>query len=352
MVSEIQTALTAFAIELMERGLLPETAIRAGIRRLLRQRLAELAREGTDGQQRLLKALSSGPIAVHTDTANAQHYEVPATFFEHVLGPHLKYSSGFWPEGIGGLAAAESAMLKLSCDHAAIENGMDVLELGCGWGSLTLWMAQQYPEARIVAMSNSDSQRRWIDAQAAGLGLSNIECLTADINDFDCDRAFDRIISVEMFEHARNYRLLLQQVAGWLRPKGKLFVHVFAHRDWAYRFGAESTDDWMGRYFFTGGTMPSHALLPTLAAPHLTLEGEWRLNGQHYQRTLEAWRQQHEEHRNRILPVFRAVYGTDAQRWWQRWRIFFIACSELFGYRNGEEWGVSHYRFARPSKER
>ena len=349
MVSEIQTALTAFAIELMERGLLPDIAIRAGIRRLLGQRLAELARAGADGQRQLFEALTSGPIAVHADAANAQHYELPATYFAHVLGPNLKYSSGFWPEGGGGLAAAESAMLQLSCDHAAIEDGMDVLELGCGWGSLTLWMAQQYPGARIVAMSNSDSQRRWIGAEAARKGLSNIECLTADINDFDCDRAFDRIVSVEMFEHARNYRLLLQRVAGWLRPQGKLFVHVFAHREWAYRFGSESTDDWMGRYFFTGGTMPSHALLPTLAEPHLTLEADWRFDGRHYQRTLEAWRERHEEYRNRILPILRTVYDADAERWWQRWRVFFIACSELFGYRNGEEWGVSHYRFARRS---
>jgi len=346
MVPEIQDTLTALAIDLMERGWLPDRVVRAGIRRLLAQRLDTLASRDEAERDALLERLQCGPIAVQTDAANAQHYELPAVFFERVLGPHLKYSSGLWPAGVTDLGAAEAAMLQLSCNHAALEDGMGILELGCGWGSLTLWMAEHFPRARILAMSNSCSQREWIMTACRQNGLSNVECVTADINEFDPGRTFDRIVSVEMFEHVRNYRRLLERTGRWLRPGGKLFVHVFAHHAWPYLFGSDHDDDWMGRYFFTGGTMPSHGLLPGMAEPFLALDAEWRLDGLHYQRTLESWLQRQDRERDQILPIFRSTYGADAERWFQRWRVFFMACSELFGYREGREWGVSHYRFA------
>ena len=238
-------------------------------------------------------------------------------------------------------------MLALTCERAELGFDQDILELGCGWGSLTLWMAEFYPDSRIVAVSNSHSQRAFIEAQCQARGFANVQVMTADMNDFATDRRFDRVASVEMFEHMRNYPELLRRIQGWLKPGGKLFVHIFTHRQFAYPFETAGEDDWMGRYFFTGGLMPSRDLLPRFQE-HLRLEEQWSLNGRHYQRTLEAWLRRQDQQRDTILPLFRETYGPDqAQRWFQRWRVFFMACAELFGYRQGEEWGVSHYRFCR-----
>jgi cyclopropane-fatty-acyl-phospholipid synthase len=334
------------AIDCMERGWVPDPLIRFGIRRLLRERLASLQRAGDGGQQQLLSVLQQGPLAVHTAAANEQHYELPPAFFERVLGPRLKYSSCYWPDGVENLSAAEEAMFRLTCQHAGLSDGLSVLELGCGWGSLTLWMAEHYPRSRIVAMSNSHPQREWIQARCRERRLRNVEVNTCDINTFQPESRFDRIVSVEMFEHVRNYRALFQRLHGWLQPSGQLFVHVFSHQRFAYLFETEGDDDWMGRHFFTGGTMPSHRLLPQLAEEFELVE-DWRINGCHYQRTLEAWLRLQDAHKDEIMPVLQAAYGAEATRWFHRWRIFFMACAELFGFRHGEEWGVSHYRFSR-----
>lgn len=338
------------AIDLMERGYVPDWLTRIGIRRLLAGRLSS---EATDDRSReavlarLEAELRASPIALHTGAANQQHYEVPAEFFQKVLGPRLKYSSCWWPDEVRDLKIAEAAMLALSCERAELGFDQDILELGCGWGSLTLWMAELYPDSRIVAVSNSRSQREFIEARCRERGFDNVQVITADMNDFSIDRRFDRVVSVEMFEHMRNYQALMGRIHAWLKPGGKLFVHIFTHRRLAYPFETEGDDDWMGRYFFTGGLMPSRDLLPRFQGD-LKLEEQWHFNGRHYQRTLEAWLVNQDRHQDEIVALFRETYGPEqADRWFQRWRVFFMACAELFGYRHGEEWGVSHYRFGK-----
>ncbi len=333
-------------IELMEQGLLPDRLIRIGIRRLLERRLREQAVKG----QGLMTVMSSAPIALHTDKANAQHYELPPEFFSRIMGRHLKYSAGYWPAGVNTLDKAEEAMLELSCRRARLDNHQSILELGCGWGSLTLWMAEHYPASRITAVSNSKPQGLFVEAQCRRLGIDNVRVITADMNDFDTGLGFDRVVSVEMFEHMRNWPALLARIDGWLRPGGKLFVHVFSHRCYAYPFETSAADDWMGRYFFTGGLMPSHDLLPRLRGA-FRLEEQWRIGGCHYWKTAEAWLANHDRHREEILALFHQVYGADARRWFWRWRVFFMACAELFGYRNGREWGVSQYRLAKGGED-
>ncbi|RUQ38071.1 MAG: class I SAM-dependent methyltransferase [Candidatus Competibacteraceae bacterium] len=337
----------ATAIELMERGYVPDWLTRVGIRRLLAERLR--GAEHAAVRARLEAELRTSPIALHTGDANAQHYEVPAAFFAKVLGPRLKYSSCWWPDEVRDLETAEAAMLALSCERAGLGFNQDILELGCGWGSLTLWMAEFYPDSRIVAVSNSASQRAFIEARCRERCLGNVQVITADMNDFSIDRRFDRVVSVEMFEHMRNYPALFERIHAWLKPGGQLFVHIFSHREHAYPFETEGEDNWMGRYFFTGGLMPARDLLPRFQG-ELHLDEQWHLNGRHYQRTLEAWLRNQDRHREEILALFSETYGPgEAVRWFQRWRVFFMACAELFGYAEGEEWGVSHYRWRKPA---
>lgn len=335
-------------IKLAENGRLPDTLIRTGIRKLLAERLDSVDAERKTTHE-WIQLMESRPLAEHTDAANEQHYEIPADYFKTVLGPHLKYSSGYWSGTASTLTSSESDMLALTCKRAELSNGQTILELGCGWGSLSLWMAERYPESPITAISNSHSQRAYIESQAKERGFNNLQVLTCDINDFKPETSFDRVVSVEMFEHVRNHRELLRRVSSWMQPGGKLFVHIFAHKHDAYLFEAKSSKDWMSKYFFTGGIMPSADLLPT-AAETLSLEDSWPINGTHYSKTLEAWLDRQDAHKSEVMQCFKDCYGAkDAKVWFQRWRIFYMACSELFGYAGGNEWMVMHYRFVKPA---
>jgi Cyclopropane fatty acid synthase and related methyltransferases len=333
-------------IKMAEQGRLPDSFIRTGIRKLLGERLASVEKERKSTRE-WIDLMEQRPLAEHTDAANEQHYEIPAAYFKTVLGPHLKYSSGLWNSPSDTLESSEAAMLQLTCERAELADGQSILELGCGWGSLSLWMAKHYPNSQITAISNSNSQRAYIESQALARGLNNLKVITCDINDFQPEQQFDRVVSVEMFEHVRNHRELLRRVHSWIQPGGKLFVHIFAHKSDAYLFEAKSSKDWMSKYFFTGGIMPSADLLPT-AAEQLKLEESWPVNGMHYSKTLEAWLKRQDSQRKEVLRIFKDCYGSkDAKIWAQRWRIFYMSCSELFAYADGNEWMVMHYRFQR-----
>lgn len=334
----------------LERGLLPDWLVRIGIRRLLRDRLrsehADDPERAAERLQHWIAVCDRSPIAIDTAAANAQHYEVPAAFFAAVLGRRRKYSACLWDAQTPDLDAAAEAMLRLSCERAEIEDGMRVLDLGCGWGSMTLWLAEHFPRCRIVGVSNAGNQRRDILARAAAQGLTNVEVLTADVNTFAAPGTFDRIVSIEMMEHARNWRRLLERAASWLRPDGKMFVHVFTHRSVGYEFATDGDDDWMARHFFTGGQMPADAQLLHFQ-DHLAVEAHWRVSGTHYARTAEAWLANFDRHRDDLRPVLEQTYGPRAVAMANLWRTFFLACAELWNFDRGREWLVSHYRLRR-----
>lgn len=335
--------------KLIEQNKVPDFLLRRGIRKLLRQRLADENKGDVEAQQEHLAALigflKSSPIAVNTADANQQHYEVPTQFYRYCLGKNLKYSSCYFKDGVTSLDQGEDDMLELTCNRAELADGQQVLELGCGWGSLSLYMAAKFPQSTFTVVSNSGTQKIYIDEQAKLRGIRNLTVITADMNTFDIDERFDRVVSVEMFEHMRNYQQLMNKVASFLKPAGKLFVHIFTHKEYAYLFEVKDDTDWMSKYFFTGGIMPSDDLL-FYFNDDLVVEKHWHVNGTHYGKTAEAWLANMDNHKAEIMPLFAATYGQEqALKWWVYWRIFYMACAELWNFNDGNEWIVSHYLF-------
>ena len=342
-------ALSNLALEFTERGIVPDRLVRAGIRRLLQTRLDEIAARDPAAaiaqSEAFAAAMRAAPVAPVPHKANEQHYEVPSAFFGEVLGRHRKYSAAWWPQGVADLDAAEEAALAATGERAQLADGQRILELGCGWGSLTLWMAERYPRARITAVSNSQSQRAYIEAEARRRGLANVQVLTTDVAELQPGARFDRVVSVEMFEHLRNWPEMFHRVAGWLAPGGRFFMHVFVHRSTPYAFEERDDSDWMARHFFSGGMMPSDDLALRFQ-DDLALVARWRWDGTHYARTAEAWLANMDARREAIAPILAHTYGAErAGLWWTRWRLFFMSCAELFGHDHGREWWVAHYLF-------
>ena len=335
--------------KLVEQDKVPDFLLRKGIRNLLAQRLKDEDKGGVEAQQehlaQIIAMLKASSIAVNTADANQQHYEVPTEFYQYCLGKHLKYSSGYWKPGVADIDTSERDMLLLTCERAELANGQNVLELGCGWGSLSLFMSAKYPKSTFTVVSNSRTQKIHIDEQARERGVKNLTVVTADMNTFAIDAKFDRVVSVEMFEHMRNYELLMRKVASFLKPDGKLFIHIFTHKEYAYLFEVNDETDWMSKYFFTGGIMPSDDLM-FYFNDDLIVEKHWHVSGTHYAKTSEAWLKNMDAHKVQIMPLFEQTYGKDqAMKWWVYWRLFYLACAELWNYNQGNEWMVSHYLF-------
>ena len=339
------------SLALAEKGFLPDSIVRTGIRQLVEKRMQEIrannCEAGISSLTSFIKAMNAATIAEVPELANAQHYEVPAEFFNHCLGVNRKYSSCFWLSDTEDLDEAEILALQQTCNHADLQDGQAILELGCGWGSLSLWMATHYPKAQITGVSNSNSQREYIMQMAKSLGITNLNIITADMNVFEAPEQYDRIVSVEMFEHMRNWQVLYGKVASWLKPNGKFFKHIFVHRNTPYLFEVQDNDDWMSQYFFSGGMMPSDDL-PLHFQDDLKLAERWRWDGTHYEKTANAWLQNMDANHDLITPILVQTYGAkDAQMWRNRWRMFYMACAELFGHNKGQEWWVGHYLFVK-----
>lgn len=349
-------SITSFGIRAAENGWVPTPLLRVAIRKLLKQRLlseqSSTAEAAQNRLSQLIEHLSESPVAINTENANEQHYEVPTAFYQLCLGPRLKYSSAYWPNGVATLAAAEDAMLSLYADRAQLMDGQSILDMGCGWGSLSLWLCEKFPRSRIFAVSNSSTQRMYIEQTAAQRGFNNLQVVTADMRQFEPPQTFDRIVSVEMLEHMRNYRTLFQRVALWLKPGGKFFVHIFTHKEYAYPFNVEGDEDWMAKHFFTGGIMPSDHLL-LYFQEHLQITDHWRVDGTHYAKTARAWLENLDRNKFSAIATFAGavtsesynakILAAQARQQFHRWRMFFLACEELWNFAHGREWMISHY---------
>lgn len=336
------------AERLIEAGMLPDTLIRMGIRQRLKDKLKEEKSRADLNlhKNNFFKELKQSSIAIHTDAANDQHYELPPQFFKSVLGKHLKYSCGYWDESTKDLNRAERKMLDLYIERSGVEDGQSILDLGCGWGSFSLYAAERFKKSHFLAVSNSNPQREYIESQVRERGLKNLRVITRDVNELVLEEKFDRVISIEMFEHMRNYKELLHRIAGWLKEDGALFVHIFCHKDFIYPFTHDKKNDWMGRYFFTGGIMPSLDLFDAFRED-LEVEQRWVISGKHYERTANAWLKKMDRQKKQLQSLFKETYGSEAGKWWNYWRVFFMACAELFGYSSGREWCVGHYLLRR-----
>ena len=338
-------------IKMAENGTLPDALIKIGIKNLCNQRLiwrdSLSFEEIQDHHQTWVDKLKKSPIALVPEKANEQHYELPPSFFEIVLGKNLKYSSGYWNDGVKDIDTSEDDMLDMYLKRGQFEDKMNILELGCGWGSLTLLLAKKYPKAKITAVSNSNDQRKFIMGRCEKLNVNNIKVITCDMNDFSIDEKFDRVVSIEMFEHMRNYKKLLSNISNVLNPGGKLFVHIFTHKSLVYPYEDKGAGDWMAREFFSGGLMPSHNLLLNFQ-DDLKIEKQWHIPGFHYEKTSYAWLNKMDANKSKIIDIFNKTYGDKhSSMWFQRWRIFFLSCAVMFGMKKGKEWGVSHYRFVK-----
>ncbi|CAK9271016.1 unnamed protein product [Sphagnum jensenii] len=349
LMSSSYDAVLRLGIQALEANVLPDFVLRRATRALLKRRLNSLNKSTGEEQLQALmsfvQSLKEMPIAVNTQSANSQHYEVPTEFYQLVLGKRLKYSSSYFPNTSSSLDEAEEAMMALYSERSQLQDGQEVLDLGCGWGSLSIYLAEHYPNSKITSVSNSETQRAFITEECGKRGLSNVTVITCDINTFNIDKTFDRILSIEMFEHMKNYQKLLRNISSWLKPDGLLFIHIFAHRSAPYHFEDEGEEDWMSRTFFTGGTMASASLL-LYFQDDVSILNQWYVNGKHYAQTSEEWLKKLDRELRTIRPIFAKAYGeADVNKWIANWRTFFIAVAELFGYNNGEEWGVSHYLF-------
>jgi len=342
---------TNLALDLSEAGYMPDVVLRRGMHSLVKQRLKQIHASNPEltarDQVAFIEHMDVSPIAILTEKANEQHYEIPAFFYQYLLGDYRKYSCCYWDKSTMTLTQAEHLALLKTTEHAEIEDDMSILELGCGWGSLTLFLAEKFPNSQITAVSNSHSQRKYITEQTRARNMTNVDVITCDMNQFEAKQGYDRIVSVEMMEHMRNYQVLYEKISSWLNDHGKFFKHIFVHRSTPYAFKVNDQSDWMSQYFFSGGMMPCDDL-PLWFQGHLKIENRWRWSGTHYEKTANAWLENMDNNREQIFPILQETYGVDiAEKWWNRWRMFFMACAELFGYRNGEEWWVSHYLFSK-----
>ena len=336
--------MTRFLLLLAESGFIPDALIKIAARYISNKRISKSSIDYDKPE--IISALSKGVVAEKTSDANKQHYEVPPEYFYHVLGTNLKYSCSLF-DNVNLLDEAETSMLELYIERANIKDGHKILDLGCGWGSFSLYIAKKYPNTNITSVSNSSDQITYIKNEAQKRGLPNIKAYRMDVNSLELNTQFDRIISIEMFEHLRNYKLILSSLNNLLKPDGRLFIHIFCHKKLTYFYEMKNNFDWMTKYFFQGGIMPSKDIFEYFD-DELEIINQWDINGNHYSKTCKAWLNNHYINRKKILDVFQKHYDKP-KIWFNRWRIFFLSCEAFFALNNGKEYFVSHYLLKKKS---